>query len=307
MVHWGENFRTNTVGGVAMRDALLTRGRLDDGEELSYALGLIHGEHRGLATVFHGGSWGGYVAEFLRFPDQGYGVAVLCNRSDADPPALALEVAEVHLAGEMDPLPSGEGAPPSVSPGQAWTDVAGIRPLETYAGSYRAEDSGAIVTIEAEDGVLRVLEPGRFDLVPHSADEFEVVGTPASIRLLFEAGESTNAPATRVTVMVAGNVEGVHERVSALPLTADRAAEFAGTYRSPELASSLTVGYTDTALRLELPSASPILLRNVGGDEFAGGRVSLRFTRNASGSVAGLALSQGRIRGIVFDRDHAAR
>src|SRR5690606_11905822 len=94
LVRWEENFRSTRVGGLAMREALLTRGRLASGKELVYALGLMHGEHRGLATVFHGGSWGGYVAEFLRFPAQRYGVAVLCNRSDANPPALALEVAE---------------------------------------------------------------------------------------------------------------------------------------------------------------------------------------------------------------------
>ena len=70
LVHWGENFRTTRVGGAGMRDALLTRGQLASGKELDYALGLMRGEHRGLPTVFHGGSWGGYVAEFLRFPEQ---------------------------------------------------------------------------------------------------------------------------------------------------------------------------------------------------------------------------------------------
>ncbi len=100
LLHWDENFRTTRVGGPAMRDALLTRGQLANGEVLNYALALMHGEHRGLATVFHGGSWGGYRAEFLRFPEQRYGVAVLCNRSDADPSTLAMAVAEIHLAAD---------------------------------------------------------------------------------------------------------------------------------------------------------------------------------------------------------------
>ena len=68
LLHWEKNFRSTQVGGPALQDALHTRGILTSGEVLTYAAGLMHGEHRGLATVFHGGSWGGYVAELAAVP-----------------------------------------------------------------------------------------------------------------------------------------------------------------------------------------------------------------------------------------------
>src|SRR5690606_33143341 len=267
LVHWGDNFRTTRVGGTAMRDARLTRGRLTNGKEIIYALGLMHGEHRGLATVFHGGSWGGYLAEFVRFPAQGYGVAVLCNRSDADPPALALAVAEVHLAGGMDAVPAPEAGAVS-APDRSTPEAVQLRPLDTYAGSYRAPNSGNVVTIAVEDGALRVLEPGRYDLLPRSADELDVVGAP--VRLVFEAGEARGAPARRITEIVGGAPRNVYQRFTPVALTQAAAAAFVGEYRSEELATSLVVTQADTLLHLTLRNGSPRPLRMLGEDELSG-------------------------------------
>jgi CubicO group peptidase (beta-lactamase class C family) len=297
LLHWEENFRTTRVGGEAMRDALLTRGRLASGEVLDYALGLMHGERRGLATVFHGGSWGGYRAEFLRFPGQRYGVAVLCNRADANPPGLAMEVAEIHLAEAMDPLP----APAAASPApQAPPGAVQLRALETYAGTYRVPHTSKLVTIAVVDGALRVLEPGRYDLAAQSADELEVVGIP--VRLMFEWGEAEGAPARRFTERVRGSLEDTYERVTPVSLTQEGAEAFVGTYHSAELATSLLVSRADTVLNLTLQNASPVPLRPLGEDEFLGGGVSLGFTRDATGRVTGLSLNQGRARGLRFER-----
>ena len=300
LVRWDENFRSTRVGGAAMRDALLTRGRLTSGEELDYALGLMHGRHRGLATVFHGGSWGGYVAEFLRFPAQRYGVAVLCNRADANPPALALQVAEVHLAKEMDPVPAPAVAATTGGTRQPPPGPVELRPLETYAGSYRAASTGNVVVIVADSGALRVVEPGRYDMVAHSANEFEVVGAP--VRLVFAAGESSGAPAPRITEVVRGVPGTVYDRVADGPGPGTGQAAFIGTYYSPELAASLVVSQADSVLSVKLRNASSRPLRPVGRDEFISSGLGVRFTRDAAGGVTGLVLDQGRARGLRFDR-----
>jgi CubicO group peptidase (beta-lactamase class C family) len=304
LVRWGENFRTTKVGGAAMRDALLTRGRLANGEVLNYALGLMHGEHRGLATVFHGGSWGGYVAEFLRFPDQQYGVAVLCNRADADPPALALKVAEIHLAGEMDAVPAPALTTASV-PAPPSPSAPKLRALEYYSGTYRIPHSGSLITVDARDGALRLLEPGRFDLVARSPDQFEVVGTPGSVRLIFEAGDANDARARRVRALVAGDPPRTYERLDLTPLATGGLAAFAGTYHSPELVANLVVSRMDTALFLVLPNSRPDRLRAVGENEFLGAGVNLEFRRDATGRVTGVLLNQERASGLWFDRVEA--
>jgi CubicO group peptidase (beta-lactamase class C family) len=302
LLHWGENFRTTQVGGATMRDALLTRGRLTSGKELDYALGLRHGEHRGLATVFHGGSWGGYVAEFLRVPEERYGVAVLCNREDASPSALALKVAEIHLADQMDPLPAPEAVTASGASTPPAENAVKLRPLKTYAGTYRAGNTGNVVAIAVEGDALRVLEPRRYDLIARGPDEFALVGTPVSIHLVFAPGETADALAPQLTEMVNGAARNVYLRITDVPLTPASAAAYAGRYYSPELATSLVVAASDTGLSVVLRNASPEGLRAGGADEFFGGGLNLEFTRDAGGEVSGLLLSQGRARGMRFDR-----
>ena len=85
---WDENFYEPRVGGNALIQQLLRRGKLNNGKELDYAFGLVHGKYRGLATVDHGGADAGYRADLLRFPEQHFSVACLCNLADTNPGQL---------------------------------------------------------------------------------------------------------------------------------------------------------------------------------------------------------------------------
>ncbi len=98
LFRWDQNFQNHAVGGDALFKAQHQRGRLANGEELDYAAGLVHGEHRGLKTVEHGGALGGYRSALLRFPKQRLSIAVLANLSSVNPGQLARRVADVFLA-----------------------------------------------------------------------------------------------------------------------------------------------------------------------------------------------------------------
>src|SRR3970282_2233208 len=76
---------------------------LQSGKPMTYGLGLSMENLRGLKTVSHGGSWAGYRAELLRFPEQDLAVACLCNLGATNPSDLAEKVAGVYLGTEMTP------------------------------------------------------------------------------------------------------------------------------------------------------------------------------------------------------------
>jgi len=67
LLKWDENFYSPRVGGKEFLAEIQERGKLNDGKVLEYAKGLFLQDYRGLHTVSHGGSWGGYRAELLRF------------------------------------------------------------------------------------------------------------------------------------------------------------------------------------------------------------------------------------------------
>jgi len=103
MVHWVTALEQDGIRS-GLTPILETRGVLNSGEEISYALGQSHGEHRGLATIGHGGSWVGFRADVLRFPSQSTSIVTLCNRSDAGPSGRAIQVADIVLAEHLAPV-----------------------------------------------------------------------------------------------------------------------------------------------------------------------------------------------------------
>ena len=103
MVHWVTALEQDGIRS-GLTPILETRGVLNSGEEISYALGQSHGEHRGLATIGHGGSWVGFRADVLRFPSQSTSIVTLCNRADASPSGRAIQVADIVLAEHLAPV-----------------------------------------------------------------------------------------------------------------------------------------------------------------------------------------------------------
>lgn len=98
LARWDENFYHPRVGGQALVTQQLERGKLNSGKELDYAFGLVHGKYRGLATVDHAGADAGYRADLVRFPDQHFSVACLCNKGEINPSELTRKVADIYLA-----------------------------------------------------------------------------------------------------------------------------------------------------------------------------------------------------------------
>src|SRR5205807_2217465 len=110
LLKWDENFYSAKVGGTNFLAELQERGKLNTGKTLDYAKGLFVGQYRGLRYVDHGGSWGGYRAQLLRFPEQHFSVVCLCNLGYANPEKRAHRVADVYLGKLMKEPPPAEEA-----------------------------------------------------------------------------------------------------------------------------------------------------------------------------------------------------
>jgi CubicO group peptidase (beta-lactamase class C family) len=155
MQRWDENFYTGTVGGAETLAQMQRVAVLNNGKAQTYALGLMVDSYRGLRSVSHGGSWAGYRAELLRFPDQHLSVACLCNLARTNPSRLARSVAEIYLGDRMTPAPEATvaGAPRSneAAAGQ-WTPDA--KALAGYAGRYESPELQTSYTFTVDNGKL---------------------------------------------------------------------------------------------------------------------------------------------------------
>lgn len=158
---WDSNFYANELGGGAELIAeLKVPAKLNDGTNTGYAFGLNIGEYRGLPTVRHGGSFVGFRAELLRFPEQHFSVAVLCNLSRTNPSDLANQVADVYLEQELgarqEASRNAQSAPERVT-GAQW------RPgdLAAYTGQFFNDELDVTYGLTEQDGALMLDIPNR--------------------------------------------------------------------------------------------------------------------------------------------------
>jgi CubicO group peptidase (beta-lactamase class C family) len=285
LARWEANFLTPRVGDEALLRQMHERGRLNGGDEIPYALALVHGEHRGKKTVGHGGADAGYRADFLRFPEQRLGVIVLCGLSDSQPWELSRKVADIWL-GPASPAGS------SPEPAQGGAPPAQAEDLMGKVGIYWNEAREEFFRFETREGKLFIAGDEPFEVKPLGPHRFRLRG---SAEIVFGP--------RRVTLKPSGQPARVYEKVDTPTLPDARLKDYAGTFWSEELGVAYQVALKDGQLVLQRRKSKDRPLVPTVADRFVNDEVgAVSFTREARRRVTGFLLSVGRIRRLKFTR-----
>lgn len=186
LLKWDENFYSPRVGGKEFLSEIQERGKLSNGKVLDYAKGLFLQDYRSLQTVSHGGAWGGYRAELLRFPQQHFSVACLCNVGNAGPTRRAHQVADIYLGSLMKPKENKSKQSETKEKNEITLDAA---LLKNYSGEYWSEELGVVYRLGVADGRVKVFSvvdaSGSPRVNNFSTDLLRAIGTDE-----FEVGKS---------------------------------------------------------------------------------------------------------------------
>jgi CubicO group peptidase (beta-lactamase class C family) len=283
---WDRNFQDAKVGGPAFLKQLVEQGVLNDGKKIDYAFGLTVGKYRGLPTVGHSGSDAGYRSYLVRFPEQRFGVACLCNIGGVSPIALSEKVVDIYLADRLEPVPAA----------QATTDVPQAA-LERLVALYLATDGR---------GARRVLlKEGRLELT--RGDDS---GTPLTALAdgRFRIGERKayvefSGDASQLAEVNGGNREEFR-RVAAHEPGERELAQYGGTYVSEEIEPPYRISLEEGVLGItSMKIIEPIRLKPLVRDLFLAGDLgTVRFTRDRQGKISGFLVNTGRVVDFKFAR-----
>jgi CubicO group peptidase (beta-lactamase class C family) len=300
LVQWTNNLDTGALGGEAVLAQVHERGVLNDGEEIPYAFGLVHGEHGGLRTMGHGGADAGFRTMLMRYPDQKVTIAVLSNLGSFNTDGVARTVAAVYLEDEME---AAQGEPEKADPEGTPDETVEVAPevLDDYAGRYQLE-AGLLVTITNDEGRLVAEAAGRpkVTLAPESETTFVI--HEAEVHVVFHRDESGKVD--RLTV-VQGGQEQPGKRVEPFEPTAEQLAGYVGDYYSPELGTFYAIAVKEDRLVAFHRRHGEIALTATTTDEFSGDRWFFgraRFERGDDGEVTVMRVSSGRVRDLRFER-----
>jgi len=290
---WDQAFYTNKLGKQLM-ELLLTPGVLNDGKKLDYAFGLGISEYRGLKTVAHGGSFVGFRAAMIRFPEQGFSVICLANLSNINPSKLCQRVADIYLADQFKEEPKKE-------PKKKITPITlSKEELEDKAGNYQDEKSGRWAAISVKDDKL-LMEAMRekFVLSPVSKTRFEALETPVEISIDFLPEEEGKARKAKVTIE--GEEESYLVKAPELvPLTPARLQEYAGEYFNDELPATYKLVVEKGALVFKHKNAPKAPLKAMAPDKFTLRGMNIEFARDKNKKITGFKLGAGRAVNIEF-------
>ena len=246
----------------------------------------------------HGGADAGYRADMIRFPDQHFSVACLCNLASANPSELTRKVAEIYLAKEMKPE---EKKAEETEKGVTLT----AEQLNSKTGTYLNPDDDQVLRLMVKEGKLLVgIGSGEetYELKALAENRFRLLIAP--VDLTFET-----PPPGGPLQFVLKSGDGKPDHFASVPSFAPSPSqlnEYTGVYSSDEIEPLYEIGLEKGDLVLHRLRSKPDTLHPVTLDFFAGSIGSIRFTRNSSGRISGFTLTTGRIKNLRFEKGRPA-
>ena len=292
LAKWLNNFSDMKIGGQDVIEKLVTPGILNNGDTMTYALGIGVSEYKGLKRYSHGGADIAHRAMLIYFPDINSGVVTLSNNASFSG-SVANQIVDIFFA---DRIATEEEIEDSIS------FKVDEKILEQYIGKYKAIAIGLIIEYKLEDGILVAYPTGQssLKLTPKSDSTFVYEKIDAS--LVFHASVESKSSSARHTQN--GNDYELTRIPDFNPSFTDL-EDYTGKYFCEELETFYTILVKDSSLfavhrNLKDIKLSPTEDDTFRGDVFFMGEVA--FKKSEKGDINAFTVSNGRTKGIYFQR-----
>lgn len=266
--------------GAPLVNALETRGVLNDGRKISYALGLTVGTYKGLKDVSHGGATAGYQTFLARYPDHKVSVGVMCNGTSPGAGGIAASITDEIFG----PFPQSASTEPA---------TVSADELNKFVGIWRNEKTHAPARFVMENGVSRW---SGARLLPMGDGRF----TAGSNQLKFTL-DREGKPMSAEAVDSDGEVRRFLFEREWTPTPADLAS-FKGVWFSEEAGATFTVAVDAGKAFIKQRPATSLPMQPLYKDHFGVQGYVVWFTRDKSGKVNNLHVGASRMRDMLFVR-----
>jgi CubicO group peptidase (beta-lactamase class C family) len=266
--------------GAPLVTALETRGVLNDGRKIAYALGLTVDTYKGLKDVSHGGATAGYQTFLARYPDNKVSVGVMCNGTSPGAGGIAANITD-EIFGPYSETARTE--PVRVSEDE----------LKKFAGIWRNEKTHTPARFIIENGVSRW---SGARLVPLGGGQF----TAGENQLKFTF-DKDGKPVSAETVDSDGEVRRFVPEQAWTPTSVDLAS-FKGDWFSEEAGATFTVAVDADKAFIKQRPATSLPMQPLYKDHFSVQGFIVWFTRDKDGKVTGLHVGASRMRDMPFVR-----
>lgn len=292
---WDDAFYNATVLSTSFWNMMTKQGVLNNGDVIDYASGLMISEYKGLKTIRHGGAFVGFRAELMRFPEQRMSIAIFANRGDANPSAMANEVADVMLKGKFITKDTKKEENPK-------PEVPTVEfKLTQLEGEYEIE-AGVIVSISVKNDSLNVLQnwnKSTYNIIKVSGNTFQI---PENENIKFTFANIEDG-LTQTLFVLQGITETKASRKKAVDTSKVKLEDFIGSYFSKEMDVTYIFKVVDGNLNANIANKAAMMECTINAiDEFTTQLGLVRFQRTA-GVISGFELDSGRVKNLKFKKN----
>ncbi len=299
---WDQNFYHNKLGkgGQELIEKILTPGVLNSGEKLKYAFGLDIDKYRGLKMISHGGSFVGFRADMIRFPEQNFSVICLANLGSFDPSRLARKVADIYLADEFK-----ENVKKNKVPAERPEFIKlSESELIKFSGTFHDPKRGVFWKLSPKENSLQVqvnFSPRTFLISPISKTKF-YTNDPFYGEIEFKISQEGTPPI--MLVLWEGRDISTFKIIRLELLSPAQLKEYTGSFYSEELQTTYEILLENGKLyiRHENPYKDypEDALTPTFKDKFIVNGLKLNFFRSQKGDAVSFTVDAGRVKNIRF-------
>ena len=296
---WIDNLLDPKLGNKAMIKRMTTSDTLNSGAPTNYGLGLMLGTYKGLEFFQHGGADVAHRSMVRVLPEIGGAVVTQSNYA-AFEGSLPSQISELFFEEYFEEDP--EQPEEEVAEAED-TEAFEYEPAKFDALTGRYELSiqpGFILTFSRDEDRIYTQATGQpeIDIKATSDSTFTLVGVPAA----FTFHLNDDGSADSLTLHQNGN--HIAKKIE-FELTQEEKKAYAGEYFSEEIETLYTVVLEEETLKLRNYQIEDDIELSVSQKDKFGGSMPISevtFVRNEAGEIIGFKASNGRTRGVFFER-----
>jgi len=293
---WVMNFYNPKVGNEDDLKTLTTRGKLNNGYELNYGLGVVVDKYKGWKQISHSGGDAGYRTYLTVLPELKMGFYIFSNLSDFYQIAKLYEVIELFVREkESSHLP--------ISPDTLNSSLATLKDspaIQNFSGHYISDD-GLLFYFGIRDRTLFINSYLKNNfLVPEGADTYSLLSSRETKFIFKLSGKDT-----LVEIRYPNRIRYLQKYTKGEMYPDEVLKRYAGTYYSPELDCSYTIQWRDRQLYLTHSKYLDSKLTLIGPDHIQTERWwmnHLVVLRDEKDQLVGFEINSGRVMHLQFNK-----
>ena len=307
MSKWVMNFYDPKVGDAKDIEMLTTTGKLNNGKELGYALGIAKDTWKGWRCFLHSGGDAGYRTLVAVFPDLKMGFIVFSNLRDFNPFEKDYAMADLFIKDTT--ARKGE----EVKKEQRDSMAAVLKDtlsVKNFTGYYIGEE-GFPVRVYLKNSKLYYqffngtsFFPKPFwegNLLRESKDTFSIADITPEMKLIF----SGKLKDTTIHVITQDEVFQLNKYRNDTPQTNKVLIKYTGIYYCPELDCKYGIVLKNNHLYLTNSKYNDVKLTLIGLDHLLNDSRWMKhmmMKRDSHNNITGFEVNQSRIQHLLFNK-----